>query len=245
MKKLISILLTLVMLCGVVPVVYGASTDKSGSGEMEYYDYVFPSPFENDETVKSAVIESGVIEVGARTFSGCSNLTSIKLCEGVERIDEYAFNTNAKEAVVTLPLSLKSIGMGAFSGELTIHYAGTEEQWKAVNKYNQFYNSNLYNATMIYNSKGPKPAPPQAAVEKIKTAYGYNLKVTTQGVIDKKSYVYGAGYDGNGLLVSINRIKLSESGVTEVPLTTSGKEKKIKVFIWSADFEPIVEAKDV
>ena len=87
----------------------------SGTGAMEDYTYS-RVPWEEYRTaVKTAVIESGVTNVGGRAFSGCKSLTGIVLPEGVVQIGDYAFSYCESLTEITLPGSVERIGSGAFS----------------------------------------------------------------------------------------------------------------------------------
>jgi hypothetical protein len=57
-----------------------------------------------------------VSEIGKEVFSGCKNLSSITLPEGVTNIGEKAFFFCTNLNSITLPDSVTSIGDGAFSG---------------------------------------------------------------------------------------------------------------------------------
>ena len=52
----------------------------------------------------------------SRAFSGCVNLTTVNLNEGLERIAQYCFENCKSLKSIKLPNTLKRIGSGAFSG---------------------------------------------------------------------------------------------------------------------------------
>ena len=54
------------------------------------------------------------VAVGSYAFNGCSNITSLKLPEGLESIGDYAFAKMSRLTELELPNSLKKIGVGAF-----------------------------------------------------------------------------------------------------------------------------------
>lgn len=109
-----------------------------GTGDMYDYDYFADAPWRylNFETVN---IESGVLSIGERAFSGCtyiktvnlpstvndigkdafyncSLITEIKLPSSLRNIGDYAFGSCSKLSGITLTEGIESIGSYAFSG---------------------------------------------------------------------------------------------------------------------------------
>ena len=85
----------------------------------------------------SVVIPDSVTSIGGSAFSGCSGLTSIAIPNSVTSIGSYAFSGCSGLTSVTIGNSVTSIGEYAFSdcSKLKeIHYNGTIEQWKAIQK---------------------------------------------------------------------------------------------------------------
>ena len=66
--------------------------------------------------VRSAVIGSGITEIGFDTFMECKELTSVSIPDTVTAIDDYAFSDCVSLCKIELPSGLKHIGQGAFSG---------------------------------------------------------------------------------------------------------------------------------
>ncbi len=70
-------------------------------------------------SIKSVVIENGVISIGSYAFAGCSYIESISLPVTLESIGNRAFASvginHSEKLIIDLPGSLKSIGNGAFS----------------------------------------------------------------------------------------------------------------------------------
>ena len=62
---------------------------------------------------RNTTIPNGITNIGAGAFTGCKELTSINIPEGVSTIGEYAFDNTGLTSVV-LPSSVTSIGGGAF-----------------------------------------------------------------------------------------------------------------------------------
>lgn len=131
-KKILSIILTLSILCAFMPVIAIAATSGtcgdnvtwtlddsgtlaiSGTGAMKDYYSSSDSPFYNNSNIKSVAIENGVTSIGNFAFYGCSGLTGIKIPDSVTRIGEHAFDGCEGLTSVTIPDSVTSIGNGAF-----------------------------------------------------------------------------------------------------------------------------------
>ena len=141
MKKVISIILVVVMLCSTfaglqitsaaadlpssgscgenVTYTFDSATGLltiSGSGAMKYYSYYDNSPFYNQTGIKTVVIESGVTSIGSGAFYGCSGLTSITIPDSVTSIGEYAFSGCSGLTSVTIGNSVTSMDGSAFNG---------------------------------------------------------------------------------------------------------------------------------
>ena len=117
MKKFISLLLSLTMLLSIVSIVdFSAYADTlttgkcgdnvtysfdistgvltiSGTGEMTDYYYQTDSPFYDNASIKSVVIESGVTSIGICAFRCCTSLTSVTIPDSVTSIGYSAFNS--------------------------------------------------------------------------------------------------------------------------------------------------------
>lgn len=88
----------------------------SGTGEMK--NYSGNSPFTKlaaNNTVKKAIIKSGVTSIGEYAFGSCYDLESVTIPESVTKIKKGAFiSTSLKNC--TLPSKLTEIGDEAFFG---------------------------------------------------------------------------------------------------------------------------------
>lgn len=91
-----------------------------------------------------AVIPDSVTALGTDVFRLCEELTSCKIYASLSEIPASAFLKCDKLAEVYLPASLVEIGASAFGGyngfpsdgpvaTFTVNFAGTQEQWSAVN----------------------------------------------------------------------------------------------------------------
>lgn len=85
-------------------------TDGAKSGSMADFAQN-RSPFPDPAKVKTVRIAPWVRNIGAGVFAGCVNLTEI-----------------------WIPFTVREIGADAFAGcgNFTVHYNGSEEEWKAV-----------------------------------------------------------------------------------------------------------------
>jgi len=143
MKKLVCLVLALcLLLCagGAMAAEFGLLTysiidgsititgcQTSASGEL-----VIPATIEHDGTayevtcigswafswctnLTSVKIPDTVESIENRAFNGCTNLTSVKIPDTVESIGSRAFNECKKLTSVKIPDTVKSIGSGAFN----------------------------------------------------------------------------------------------------------------------------------
>ena len=119
MKKLLSTILTVVMCLLLAAPTWAANTSSSkcgtnltwalddkgtltvsGTGAMDDYDmYSILPPWDGlKDKIKEVVIGNGVTTIGLSAFPGCSNLSSIKIGEGLKTIkQELANATNSVE----------------------------------------------------------------------------------------------------------------------------------------------------
>ena len=128
---------------------------------IEYKTDVIWSQGTVSTEVTSVKIPSGVTSIGAIAFNDCSSLASITIPDSVTSIGDSAFHYCSSLTSITIPDSVTSIGDSAFHGcsSLTnIYYTGTEEQWNAITKaddWNYNMGSNVEGGTVItYNYTG-------------------------------------------------------------------------------------------
>ncbi len=87
----------------------------SGTGAM--FDYAPPSLvpwFENENDIRTLVVENGVTYIGKYAFESCSKISSVSFPASLTGIGDYAFAYCSGLRSLTLPSSLTSIGMNAF-----------------------------------------------------------------------------------------------------------------------------------
>ena len=95
------------------------------------------SAFEGCTGLTSITIHPGVRSIYDAAFRNCASLTSVELPFTVKEIAESTFEGCASLTTVTIPKSVTSIGYRAFRGCTslsTIRYAGSPEDWDAVEK---------------------------------------------------------------------------------------------------------------
>lgn len=96
----------------------------SGNGRMlDYSGSLTSSPFKNNSSITSVVVEEGVTTIGSGAFSWCSDMTSLSLPESLESIGESAFYYCSSLTNVTIPVNVGYIWSSAFDGcsNLTIY----------------------------------------------------------------------------------------------------------------------------
>lgn len=94
----------------------------------------YNSFYGKDLVVPSTLRGKKIISVGRDSLKGGA-LTSVKLEEGIERLEYQSLRDNLKITDLYLPASLKEIGHYAtykLDSLRTVHYAGSAEAWEAV-----------------------------------------------------------------------------------------------------------------
>lgn len=139
-----------------------------------YYD----GAFRDCTKLTEVVLPSTMTSIGNYAFSGCTKLTNVTISDSVTSIGDGAFYECSSLTSVTIPNSVTSIGKQTFSGctnltsvtipdsvtwignyafqnctDLTdITYNGTQEQWNAITKGNN-WNNNVP-ATVVHCTDG-------------------------------------------------------------------------------------------
>ena len=109
-KRVLSLMLTLSMVCAFIPVIATAATSNTwgknliwtfddngtltitGTGDMyDGYKYRNYSWYNKCSEIKSIIIESGVTSIAREAFYGYHNLTSVTIPDSVISIGESAF----------------------------------------------------------------------------------------------------------------------------------------------------------
>ncbi len=150
MKKLVSVMLSAVMLLSVLTgvtftasaaeltdgtcgsgVKYSFGSDKtltiSGSGYMTDFKKKSESPFSSRNEIEKVVIENGVQNIGTNAFWDCKGIKSVAIPSSVKAIGEYAFWDCSKLAEITIPKTVKHIGYNAFA---YTGYYNNDKNWE-------------------------------------------------------------------------------------------------------------------
>lgn len=94
--------------------------------------------------ITSIEIPSCITEIGSSCFSSCDSLTDIVIPDGITRIERSMFSFCGELKSVTLPASVTFIGdmafgyCGSYGEKVTIKFKGTEEEWNAIEKVDEW-----------------------------------------------------------------------------------------------------------
>ena len=153
-RRITSLLLALCLVLSLAATV-SAFGDRITSGDWEYEiseGKAIICSYHGSATnvvVPAKIDGYAVSEVGPgffAAFSGASNMKSVTLSEGIERINTNAFNSCPKLEVVNLPKSLRSISSSAFENCTKLREVNLNEGLKSIGRY-AFLNTAL---TSIY-----------------------------------------------------------------------------------------------
>lgn len=91
---------------------------------------IAPGCFLGNTTITGVSIPSSVLTIGEDAFCGCTSLNTISFSSGLETIEDRAFR-NTSLSTLTIPPTVKSIGLGAFDINdeaplKTVLFMGTE-----------------------------------------------------------------------------------------------------------------------
>jgi len=146
-RKILSILLSVLLIFSIIPLASAAEIQYSGtSGTISWTidsDWTltisgtgeFTSSGWSDykSSIKKAVIGDGVTSIGYEAFSGCTSLTSINIPDSVTSIGNFAFENCNSLTSINIPDGVTSIGLYQFAGcssivSITIPNSVTEIQ---------------------------------------------------------------------------------------------------------------------
>lgn len=101
-----------------------------------------------DLVIESEIDGYKVTGIEEWAFTGCENITSVIIQDGLTEIGHYAFNRCYSLESVTIPRSVTYIGDGAFdycSALSVIYFGGTVEEWQSIflNDYYNDYTNNF------------------------------------------------------------------------------------------------------
>ena len=138
MKRVLSVVLSVLLLLSVLPFAAAAQTvgsgecgaegdnvtwtldddgtlTLSGSGSMKNYAWN-SSPWYQNDSIRSLRVEEGVTSLGDYAFYNCAALEEAVLPESIAALGKYAFCGCEKITEIVLPAGLTEIGSGAFYG---------------------------------------------------------------------------------------------------------------------------------
>ncbi len=119
-------------------------------------DIVYDNAFSGCYQLTSIVLPNGMKKIGGNAFLGCTGLTNMIIPDGVTEIGVGAFWGCTGLSSITIPDSVNSIAWGAFydCANLTdIYYTGTEEEWITI-AIDWDSNDCLLNTTIHFNYTG-------------------------------------------------------------------------------------------
>lgn len=113
-------------------------------------DYLFYSC----TSLSSINIPNSVTSIGNASFYNCTSLTNLDIPNGVTSIGDATFYNNTNINTLSIPTSVTSIGSGIISNSSNFNnilYAGTQEQWNAIQIIKDT-NEDFLNANITYNT---------------------------------------------------------------------------------------------
>ena len=182
MKRILAAMLALILVLGVCPmnlfsITASASTLASGndgvlkwvlddegtltispvSGNAYMPDYSSTSMpwYTSRDSIKSVVIQDGVVSVGTWAFFKCKNLTNVTFSNSISEIGNYAFNSCSALDSIVIPNSVTSIGQVAFSSctaltSITISDSVAKISGDAFSNTAYYNNSNNWENGILY-----------------------------------------------------------------------------------------------
>lgn len=217
LKKTISVLLSVLLICGVMPftafavggscgsgvqwTLANGTLSITGSGNMTDYTNTVAAPWEAyQDDVTSITVAEGVTRIGNYAFFGLENVASVSLAAGLETIGKYAFSYCAALTELVIPASLNNIISAAFkdSGIRKLTFLGSSLD--AIGS-NTFSGSGGLNGISILVPEGFTVGSTAVACGKTGEAPFYNNYV---GYTNGKATVVWVNYDGTVLETDLN-----------------------------------------
>ena len=93
-----------------------SNSDSDGSGgENATFVYTGQDPSEIPRDVTHVIIDLSIKVVGAGAFRYCNQLVEVEFCEGLEGIEQWAFDGCSSLKHAKIPSTVKVIGVQAFN----------------------------------------------------------------------------------------------------------------------------------
>ena len=285
-KRILSVVLVLSMMVSFMPIIASAATSGtcgnnltwkldngtltiSGTGEMKNYSVNLnqSTPWHsNIKSIKSVVIEKGVMNIGdyafydcssltsitipnnvtsigASTFENCSNLTSITIPKNVTIIGGYAFKKCSNLTSITISTSVTDIYEYAFENCTNlkdVYYTGTKAEWEKMDIDNNG-NDDLLNATIHYSDVALSTI---YSADKVSTQITSGKLKITLNVDDNinNATVYVA-FRNNGKIVDVKKATLSN---LKAEVSLSNKTyTDMNIYIWNSRQQPYTYVKNI
>ncbi|MFI3230062.1 MAG: leucine-rich repeat protein [bacterium] len=128
-------------------------------------------------SLASISIPDSITTIGNAVFYKCASLTSLEIPHGVTTIGNLILCDSVNVNTLSIPTSVTSIGDAiAFNADTfsSILYAGTEEQWSAI-QIAKDNNNRFLEATITYNNQSSTTTP---TTPDVSTNTTYNLPFT-------------------------------------------------------------------
>ena len=122
------------------------------TAQGEWVTAIADEAFSGCYNITSVVIPDGVTTIGKNAFTDCDELTSLLIGDGVTTIKNYAFYYCTSLTSVTMGDGVTTIGESAFAGCSRlgqVYYAGSAESWGKINIASD--NSYLVSADKSFN----------------------------------------------------------------------------------------------
>lgn len=108
----------------------------SGTGAMKYYKDADDVPWDNRRSdITSVRIKEGVTTVGTYAFHECTNLTNLELPSSLEFIHKNAFYSCKSLTSVKIPYGVERIGASAFRGCRNLKSIALPDSVTAISEY--------------------------------------------------------------------------------------------------------------
>ena len=210
---------------------------------IAYFDMKLPSSIESlgekafwSSFITGIDMPKTMKSIGAEAFVHCMNLESVRIPDGITRIEDSVFLACMRLQNVEIPASVTSIADNAFFTYYqlkNVSYGGTFEEWSDItigekNEYLTNATIRCSNATMgTINKQNPIP-----------WIYQYeNRKFRITEDIEPNQEAYIAGYDENGKFINVETVQTVGESVV-VPENSASS----RLFLMDENNQPLCAA---